>query len=157
MKQLHDIEVEDYLYECVTLDPLFVNEEFTRISHDLAYWNERYSRAYRAWLVAKINEKRTFAFADQRIRAGYKDDLTKATEPMIAADVAVDDGVYNAQLATMEAEVEKLRIYGVIDALRAKRDALTSIGAHVRAEMAGDPAIRALHAGRTIHTAQLRR
>lgn len=150
MKKINELEVDDFLHDCVNVDPLFVKEEFTRVAYDLAYWNERYAVAYRAWLKAKINERRTLAFADARIRARFTDEGVKPTEPMVAAEVSVDDAVYAAQLASMEAEVEKVRLHGVVDAVRSKKDALVSIGAHVRAEMAGDPAIRALHAGHTL-------
>jgi len=46
--------------------------------------------------------------------------------------------------------VEKIRLYGVIDAVRTKRDMLISIGAQVRAEMESDPSIRERSRGRKL-------
>src|ERR1700690_4016698 len=48
-----------YLAECVQIEPLVITEEFVRLPSDMAFWNERYSNAYQAFLQAKIITEQT--------------------------------------------------------------------------------------------------
>ena len=45
-----------------------------------------------------------------------------------------------------DADGRRLKLQGVLDAVRTKKDMLVSLGASMRAEMQGDPSIRAAHA-----------
>lgn len=148
MKPINDLTVEDSLYEAVQIEPLALQEEFIRTPRDLAYWNERYRNANQAFLESKIELERVEA----RQRIWHRERLVneggKVTESMVDAAVAMDDELYAARMEHVKKEVEKTRVNGVLDAIRAKRDSLISIGAHVRAEMGHDPTIRGQHAAR---------
>ena len=141
-KKLHDLDVDKYLAECVQIFPEGLQEEFVRLPADLAYWNARFAEALRGFLTGKINLDRTEARCriEERERLGAAGG--KVTESMVESAVEAAPEMEKAREALMEAEVEKVRLYGVLDAIRAKRDMLISLGAQHRAEMAGDPSIR---------------
>lgn len=137
------VEMERYLLECVRVDPLRIEDEFVRVLTDTAYWNERYLVAFEAFLRAKLFRDRTYASAEMRIRMNLEDTGKKATEAMVKAMLEGDDEVYEANVAWISAEVEKVRLHGILEAIRGKREALISIGAHIRSELAGNPSLRA--------------
>jgi hypothetical protein len=58
------------------------------------------------------------------------------------ADGHRDPDGQQARAKEVAADAERVRLYGVLDALRSKRDMLISLGAHIRAEMQHDPMIR---------------
>lgn len=146
MAKLHDIEVDDYLADSVRLMPEAINTEFERVATDLAYWGARYAEAFRTERIAKIELERTEArlfikHREEMIQAGVK-----ATEAAINANVMTDQELFDARMQYVEAEVEVKRMSGACEAVRAKREMLVSLGAQIRAEMAGDPLIRQRHA-----------
>lgn len=146
MAKLNDLEVDDYLAKACEIDPLCIQEEYVRLPADLAYWNQKYAIAFRAWARARLSRKRLEAVLAIEHREQFAVDGRKATEGMVTAAVETDDRLEAAAAFEVEAEVEKVRLWGVLDAVRAKKDMLVSIGAHVRAEMNSDPTVRAQHA-----------
>lgn len=143
--KLHDLDVDEFLKDCVTIEPMALEEEFVRLPADLAYWNERYSMANRTFLRAKIDRERTEARLTIQLREELAKTMPEGKKPTVdAVGAAVKDhaDMNAARNAEIDAEIEKARLYGVLDAVRAKKDMLVSIGAHHRAEMAGDPRIR---------------
>lgn len=149
-KKLHDIDVDEYLAESVQVYPESLQEEFVRVPADLAYWNARYAEAVRAYQLSKIDLSRTESALRIEVRESLMAGGAKVTESMIEAAVVGDDRFHDCRLREVEAEVEKIRLYGVIDAVRTKRDMLISIGAQVRAEMESDPSIRERSRGRKL-------
>jgi hypothetical protein len=167
LAQIHDLEIDDYLKDCTRIEPTALEEEFVRLPSDLAYWNERYSRAFKAFLCAKIDFERAEARAHIECREtlmieavgkaaevtvstteepkGKKAPVVKVKAPTVddinAATMEHPDLV-KAREALLNAEVEKVRLFGVLDAVRAKREMIVSLGAHIRAEMQGDPSLR---------------
>lgn len=134
---------DDYLRECVQIEPMALEEEFVRIPADLAYWNNRYSDAYRLWLECKIESERVEADISTGIRRELANNpKSRATVAEVEHLLKVDPAYVDARRREAAAESEKVRLYGVLDALRSKRDMLISLGAHMRAEMANDPLIR---------------
>jgi len=142
MALLHDIEVDDYLAESVVLDELALQAEFVRLPADLAYWNHRFARASEAAALAKLDLERTEAVVSLAVRQKLLDDGAKATEGVVDAYVIKNSSVYEAKKKHILAEAERVRIHGVCDAIRTKRDMLISTGAHIRAEMNHDPRMR---------------
>jgi hypothetical protein len=128
--------------EAVAIDPLLLEEEFSGIGSRLAYWNEQYAESFRQFLRAKANYDRTEATRYLAIREELDNGGKKPTEATVKANVEVDDEVVTARLRLVDCEAEKVRLWGVLDALRAKKDALISLGAHIRAEMGGSPSMR---------------
>jgi hypothetical protein len=134
--------------DAVSIEPLLLEEEFSSIPAHLARYNHLYAQAYETFLLAKAAYDQTYSGASIKIREDATEDgKKKPTEGTINALIEVDDDVIEARLRMIKAEVEKVRLWGVLDALRAKKDALISIGAHIRAEMGGNPSVREQHRG----------
>jgi hypothetical protein len=138
---------EEYLRECLALDDFALDEEFIRMPADMAYWTALYAEAMRAWMLAKFEHERNAARLHHRTKAA--NDLggqaKKATVGDLEALVLMDPDYEVTYLALVDAEVEKVRLRGVVDAIATKKDMLQSLGAKLRAEMGGDPMIRAEH------------
>lgn len=141
------VGVEEFLADSVKLDDFALDEEMRRAPADIAYWNERYARAHKAHLLAKLEEDRTRARRRMEIKAlaeaGPKG-KAPTVEDMKAA-VEADSEVYDATVRAIEAEVEKVRLRGVVDAVSAKIEMVRSLGAKLRIEMQNDPAVREQH------------
>jgi hypothetical protein len=144
--RLAELNVDPYLVECVETDPLNLEREFVRLPSDYAYWSELYSRALTAMLLAKLKTKRVGA----RLRIGMREILEarkgKATESMVDAAVIESQEMQDTENEELAAEVEKVRLAGVLEAVKTKRECLVSIGATLRKEMERDPEIAAQHA-----------
>lgn len=143
MARLNDIEVDDYLAKACEIDPLGLQEEYVRLPADLGYWNQKYAIAYRLHARARLSRKRLEALLAIEHRQGMLDEGRKPTEAMVAVAVETDERLAEAMEAEVEHEVEKVRLWGVLDAVRAKKDMLVSLGAQLRAEMNSDPSVRA--------------
>jgi hypothetical protein len=147
MKRLHDMDVDDYLRDSVIIEPLALEEEFVRLPSDMAYWGQRYANALRASMIAGIELKRSQALLRIEHRIQLLDQLAdnskaKVTESMVDSAVELDPMYQVVQLRFVEAEVETVRLKQLLEAVRTKRDALVSLGSHIRAEMRNDPQIR---------------
>jgi hypothetical protein len=136
------IEVEQYLKECVKIEPTVIEEEFIRLPADLAHWNEREAVALRAHLTSKIEVDRAYATAQIIERERLAMEGGKPTEARVAAAVELNKDYNEARVRAVEAEVERARLRGVVMAISAKREMLVSLGAHVRKEMESDPVLR---------------
>jgi len=138
-----------YLKDCVRIEPLALEEEFVRMPADLAYWNERYAKAVRAHLIGKIEVDRARAWARQALRIKLTNPENahmlgggKVTEALLESFIALDPTVKEVETNEIEAESKKIRLHGIIEAIRTKRDMLISLGANMRAEMQNDPMIK---------------
>ena len=128
MKKLHDLEIEDFLHECVEVDPLLLDDEFARMPADMAYWAARYAESIKRFLHAEHARKKVQAsvWIEERAQGGTIDD--------VKSRVALSSAHIEATLEEIDAEAEKERLRGVVEAIRTKRDMLiaSKIGrAHV--------------------------
>jgi hypothetical protein len=142
MAKLKDVEISDYLKECVDLLPELLSEEFARMSADYAYWNERYAEANRRELSAEWERDRTYAATYLRRKLELEEAGKKAPEATVDAEVRTSKEYGAAVEAHIEAKAEREHLRGVLEALRTKREMLVSAGAHQRQEMQGDVAMR---------------
>lgn len=126
----------DAITDAATIIPEAIHEEYARLPVDLATWNSKYAATYRRALLAKRNLEHTRAIVYLSTRERLRALDGKVTEAMIAAEVERDERVENAAAAEIEAQVARVRAFGELDALRAKRDMLQSLGAGMRAEWA---------------------
>lgn len=133
---------EKYLSECVTIEPLAIQEEYIRLPADMSYWNARYADAVRGHLLAKHELERVEAQQQLEQREKLAAEGKKPTEAMVSSAVLMSDEYNKAKLASIEAEVAKTRAAGRVDDLHSKREMLISMGAHIRKEMDGDPVLR---------------
>lgn len=140
--QLGDVEVTTYLRECVTIEPMALEEEFVRVPSDLAYWGARWADAQKAAALAKLQRDQVEAAIDAEHRAEAAAAGEKVTEKVIASRVASDDRMRACEIELIEAEARAARARAFADAVRAKKDMVVSLGSQVRAEMAANPALR---------------
>lgn len=136
------VDLEPYLRKCVKIDPLDIQGEYVRISADLAYWNDRYADALREFLASEVDLKVLKAQLEPGTRQALIDAGGKTTEAQVKAAIESDERVLEAQARAIAAEVDKNRHFGILDAIRSKKEMLVSLGAQLRAEMAGDPLLR---------------
>ena len=145
-----DVNPDTYLAECVHIDPLAVQDEYVRVSADLAYWNAQYAKSVRDSLIAKVELDILERELYPKCRQVLEDGGVRPTEAAIdiectsprATTIGHSDAWKAAKRQLAEAEADKAKAYGVVDAVRAKKDLLISLGAHIRAEMERDPVLR---------------
>ena len=137
-------EHEEYLRECITIPPEGIQDQFKRVAADLGYWNARFAEALKRMLRAKATEKQVRASAYLRIKreATEAEPPKKLTEAALDATVETDEEVREIVDSLIEAEADKARLYGVVDAVRCKREMLISLGNFIRTEMEGDISLR---------------
>lgn len=137
---------DEFVEECVTIDDssfVTLNQSYVSLPAYLAYWNNRYASVYRYWTERKTITEQTYA----QLANYYRDALqgmnkTRVTLAEVEHQIVLDVNYQQAKAKETMAESEKIRIYGVIDALRTKKDMLVSLGANMRLEMGSDPMIR---------------
>ena len=140
---IHDMEFEEFLYESVTMDTAIdLDGEFRKISGAIAYWNARYADAIEEHLKAEMDHKQEKARLYLHWRTTLELGGGRITEAMVTAKVESDPDYIESKVKAIEAEAEKVRLRGYTDAVSAKKDMLQSLGAKLRAEMAGDPTVR---------------
>lgn len=142
-----DMDADEYLQTTTSIEPMQLEEEFVRLPADMAYWNERYAEAFRKFLRAKIDRERVSArlHMEQRAMQGAASVVGGKKAPTVAdleAAVEVHDDMVAACDAEIEAEVAKVRINGVLEAIRAKKDMLIQLGVRQRIELENDPMVR---------------
>lgn len=148
-------EVDDeYLLECININPEDISGEFERIPGQLAYWNARYARALRVHLEAEINVKVTKARVYRDTREAIIAKGGKPTEEYMKSLVESNHDYMEEQYTAAAAEADKNLMYGKLDAIRSKKEMIISLGAHMRAEMGGDPLIREQAAAGRRHRAE---
>lgn len=142
MAKLIDIEIDEYLKQCVDLAPEAISEEYARLSADYAYWNEKFARANRAHLEAEWQEEKIEA----RLYLKHKEPAGEAkkvpTEKAVESAVKMDPLYEEAHLRTIEHQHERDYLRGVLQNLRLKAEMLVSMGATMRQEIQGDLRMR---------------
>lgn len=136
-------ESDKYLEDCQRIYPEALNEEFVRLSADLAYWSRKSEEALRAYLRQELEVDRAKARADQTVRAKADVEGRKLTVAQVEAAVLLDEDFMAAQDQLVEDRVAKEKAQNVLRAISAKKEMLVSLGANVRQEMENDPVVRA--------------
>ena len=142
MPKIHDLEVDKYLADCVTITPEAIQEEFIRVPADLAYWGELHAQAVKVHLTAKMEVERMAAKLAMEYRERMSVEGKKTTEATVEAAVLLDSAYHEARLAAIEAEATRASLRSRFDAVAAKRDMVQSLGAQIRVEMERDPIVR---------------
>jgi hypothetical protein len=142
---LRELEVDAYFVECVQCVPEMIQEEFARVTADIAYWNERYTRGTEQYLRAKALREKTEG------RLSYDKDMIETLSAELGKKPTVDQikgRILNhaeyeeAKSEEIAAEAERIRCRGAVEAVATKRDMLVSLGATMREELKRDPMIR---------------
>lgn len=133
-----------YLAVSTNIDPAELSAEFARAPADLAYWHAQYANAHRYWRERELSLETCAANVSRRIRQAL---AAKGTARVSVAEVEeqlyADTDYLQRRQKLNNAEAEKERLRGVVEAVRTKANMLVSLGAHQRAEMAADPVVRA--------------
>ena len=135
--------LDEYLRECLRIEPLALQEEFVRTPADFAYWNEQYKQALEKYMNAKAERERVFAKVYLISCEKPMPNGKQATVDYAKALVEGDPEYRNVYQDEITAEVEVAKLKGVLEAIRTKRDMLIQIGAQVRQELQHDPLVRA--------------
>lgn len=142
-KQQGDVFDQEAIKSATAIEPIALNEEFVRLPSDLAYWNSVYADALGDLLRAERTLEEGEARAREEHRAAVPED-EKVTEKALDARVALDPRYMKLREAVDDAAVAKARASGVVDAIRAKREMVVSLGAQLRAEMQPAPSINTM-------------
>ncbi len=142
----HPPDLERYLKDCVAIEPLALTEEFVRLPADLAYWSEQHASAYRYALERELYRKtlegKLYSEHQLRLAAGRIGAGRGPTVDEVKSAIAQDPSYIAARAEENEADSARVRLLGVVEAIRAKREMIVSLGAHLRAEMQHDPLLR---------------
>lgn len=134
---------EEYLAECLKIEPLALSEEFVRLPGDFAYWAGKYASATEDYLKAKARCEHEYArlylLAGQQVNPATSKPYTVEA---LKSLVEVDDEYQAVKLAEVEAEVTLTKAKNTLEAIRTKRDMAVQLGAQVRQEMQADPLTR---------------
>lgn len=122
------------LARATSIVPETINEEFVAVPGDLAYYGGRWATAHEEKLRAEHARERLEAELRQALREQKNAGVLKASEDAIADMVEASPAYVLAREREIAADAAKTRIGVVIDAIRAKKDALISLGAQLRAE-----------------------
>lgn len=144
--KLRALHVEDFLIESLEVNPQKLQDHYTTIASQFAYWSHQHAIADQNVKLSKMEEQRTGAVLAITVRQRMLDANLKPTESQVAAKVAIDDEMVEVQRDRIEAEFQEKRLKGVVAALAIKNQSLMSLGAHVRKEMDGDPLVRQAYA-----------
>lgn len=141
-KQDPDAAYAQAIQEAVAVDPLSIDDEFASLPGQIVRYNNLFSDAMKTLLLAEAAEDRMWAKMYILHREESRDEKAKITETEIKSLIESSKEWQRVHDAVIDAKIEKQRLHGVLDALSAKRDALISIGAKMRAELAGQPHLR---------------
>ena len=96
--------------------------------------------AQRRYLMAEMEKKKTEARLHllAKANAALSDKGKGKTVPDLKAEVEVHPEFLAATVDLIDADSEKLRMRGIVDAVTAKKEMLISLGAKLRVEMQGD-------------------
>lgn len=143
----NDVELDEFFRSCIEIDPLDLNSAYVKMPANFAYWSEKYAQALRSELRLEQLLRNT----ESQLRIEKRELLelngSRVTESMVESSVIRDPGFQKAKFSALEAEVDAVRLKGRVESIRMVRDMLSQLGAQVRAEMQGDPIVRAQHSG----------
>lgn len=135
----------DYLKECLELSPVAIQAEFCRMASDVAFWNEEYRKVYKTFWVKKVEFERLESRLSLETRTMLEnaDSKTRVTEALVESTMKAGSQEWiKGRLELVEADCERVKLLGILESLRDKKDMLVSLGAHLREEMAGDPMLK---------------
>jgi hypothetical protein len=136
-------DLEAYRKACVRIEPELIQEEYVRTPSDLAYWSEQHALIHREWQLAKFAREQEWGSAVTRARAELSSYGGKGPTVDAVEASAINDPAYvKTKRDEIFLEAERVRLIGMVDAIRTKKDMLVSLGAHIRAEMERDPMIK---------------
>jgi len=124
------------------LNPEEIKHEYTRISAELARFGEILADATRDAAFAKQKRDQVHASVYLDMVEGAEAlQEKKPSEGVLKAKIQASVQYQGAVHAYIRAEHVRLTAFSDMEALRAKRDMVISLGAHVRQELKSDPSL----------------
>jgi len=136
-------DAAEHVRDSVHINGADLRTELERIPADLAHYGFEFARAHRRMLSTKLHADEVKAAVYLEQRETLLDLGSKVTESAIDAHVVTDHRMQAARATLVEAEFDREQMRAVVEALRAKRESLTSLVLLARAEMAGSQGFRA--------------
>lgn len=134
------------LRDRLKVDANDLERELAEVSAQIAYIGGLYARAIDTHLKAEVNAKRaraiTYISERVRLQGDHGSGRGGATEALINAHVANNSVVRVAEDDEINAQVVREEMKTLLDAIKAKRDALIQIAGLRRSEMQLDPSFR---------------
>lgn len=135
--------------EAVSIDPqageipVHLNNELLFFPEQIAWWGFRLAEAVREEQMAAMGADDCYAAAIEKAKAmlgpAKRGEVSQASYDRAAR---LDQEWRKAELARIHAEAKCGRLKSVMQGLQAKREALMSLGANLRAEIQADPTLR---------------
>lgn len=125
------------------IDSAQMDVEFTNLPGELARFSELHVEASESAEIADHELDVLEARLSLDIREHAKLLGEKPTVDFIAAKMKVKPEWQAAKRASIQARADEMRAKGIVNAVVAKREMLISLGAHIRAQLQGDPSTRA--------------
>lgn len=158
------VEKPDERKRATSIIPEAIQDEYAAVPSDLARWNMVAAQADEEVRRAELEldvweaERRLKVVEDWRAAVEAEAEVAAADkkkaaprppgEDKIDAVVFADPDYRRRREAGIEAQRRKADALGMLDAIRAKKDMLISLGAHIRIELERDPSLRDRGAGR---------
>jgi hypothetical protein len=138
---MEEIDKDSALLESYSkVDELSLTKEYCEFAGQYSYFTQKYATAYKAALVAKhqldVCKQAAYIRAKETSVNG-KPPTDKYAQAVSETSLEVSSAFNNYS----EAEAEKVWYKNAVDVLSAKREMLISLGAKIRVEMAGNPAL----------------
>lgn len=134
---------QDYLDASTSIEAHDIEAHFIRLPADLAYWSGQYADAYKDWKDAELRLEQIAAQLSLTIRDQLvAENKGRVTVAEVEQVLHASQPYVDARAAENVTEARKVRLHGIVGAIQAKKEMLISLGAHMRAEMGHDPAIR---------------
>lgn len=116
--------------------PQVLMQEFVRLPADLAYYNAVYSETLRLVLHAKkARDVREATLTIDFKKGDPPEGLRSMSESVVVALIEQDLTFIALQDDVIAAEVLRSRLGGIVEAIKAKRESLTSLGMLMQAEL----------------------
>lgn len=137
-----DDSFESYMKDSVDIDDMDLDNEFIRVSSDLSYWYSKLADATESYQHAKFVREQVHArvYSEKKkfLHESYMDKKVKPpTVQDIESSVILDEEFSISKEKEIDAESFKLKIYGIVEAVKSKKDMLIQIGANRRADING--------------------
>jgi hypothetical protein len=140
MAKLRDIEIDAYYKACIDFEPSLIDEEFTRLSGDLGYWNEKVATASKEVMLADWQEQKIEAQLYLKFKEP-EEGKKPPTEATVQAAIRTHKAYEAAHLKHIEAKYEYTQLAGRAKTISKKSEMLVSLGAQIRQEREGDKRI----------------
>jgi len=143
LRQADPLEARDeFLRQCLEISITDLNAEFIKVPGEIAYWGEQLSSATFAHASAKLAYERERGRMFTLLRNRHVEGKKPLPVDAIEAVIAEDDELYELQLEVLQKDAARMHIKSIYDAVSRKADMLQSLGAKIREERRGEPALR---------------